>query len=102
MNEKEVYDIIHEELNNDVASGMDNDRIADRILAKIQAYITEEKHYRREKRLKRIFSYRILSSLTGVIVVYIFTGSITISLGATITADSLSVLINYVIDRVWE
>lgn len=102
MNEKEVYDIIVEELNNDLVNEIDHDRIANRIVDKIHCYISEEKHYRKENRLKRIFSYRILSSLTGVIVVYIFTGSITISLGATITADSLSVLINYIIDRVWE
>lgn len=53
------------------------------------------------KSIVKAISWRIIASITTVVLVWIFTGSLTISLSVGILEASLKILFFYMHERVW-
>jgi len=103
MDDNEVYKIIKDELNHYMIFSPKQEDIARRILDKIKIYIKEEQYLRRENRIKRIISYRILALISEWLIFYLLTGNLEISLvGTVITCIGLHSILHYIVDKVFE
>ncbi len=58
----------------------------------------KEKH---ERSVVKAITWRVIASLTTAILVYIFTGSFTLTLGVSVFEISLKMLFYYIHERAW-
>jgi len=106
LNGKQAYDVIKNELKKYLIFDREGCKISvegltNKIFSKLHAYLKEEENYHKSKRTKRIVVYRVVTMVSGVLVIYILTGSVSLSIASTIVVNVVNTAIHYLVEYVW-